>query len=265
MPHVDKMSMKAFWEAVERRLAACSTDELRAILRAMAQETPRAARQAFLGKLQPLPGTDAAIQQAVQQEDLLADIDDLARELKEQTQQAEGWGEYGWGEYDDEDSLGPYEEFVEPLAALFDRAEAAFDFGDLALARRAYQKLFEALTLEDDYGPRTRADDLSEVDIDEARARYLRAVYETGRPAHHPPALFEQMRQTQSWLAGRRPMLDNIIPITPHPLPDPNRFLRDWIDYLRKQSGGDADAWLREAVRLAQGTSGLGELARTES
>ena len=264
MPHVDKMSMKAFWEAVERRLAACSTDELRAILRAMAQETPPAARQAFLGKLQPLPGTDAAIQQAVQQEDLLADIDDLARELKEQTQQAEGWGEYGWGEYDDEDSLGPYEEFVEPLAALFDRAEAAFDFGDLALARRAYQKLFEALTLEDDYGRGVRADDLSDVDIDEARARYLRAVYETGRPARHPQTLFEQMRQTQSWLAGRRPMLDNIIQITPHPLPDQNRFLRDWIDYLRKQSGGDADAWLREAVRLAQGTSGLEELARAE-
>src|SRR3990172_1984233 len=175
MPHVDKMSMKAFWEAVERRLAACSTDELRAILRAMAQETPPAARQAFLGKLQPLPGTDAAIQQAVQQEDLLADIDDLARELKEQTQQAEGWGEYGWGEDDDEDSLGPYEGFVEPLAAPFEGGEAAFAFGDLALPRRAYQKLFEALTLEDDYGRGVRADDLSEVDIDEARAQIGRA------------------------------------------------------------------------------------------
>src|SRR3990172_12838530 len=109
MPHVDKMSMKAFWEAVERRLAACSTDELRAILRAMAQETPPAARQAFLDKLRPLPGTDAAIQQAVQQEDLLADIDDLARELKEQTGEAYD-EEYGWGEHDDEDSLGPYDE-----------------------------------------------------------------------------------------------------------------------------------------------------------
>src|SRR5512145_1089666 len=100
MSSAEKMSMKAFWEAVEQRLAACSTDELRAILRAMAQETPPTARQAFLGKLQPPPGTDAVVQQAVQQEDLLADIDDLVSELKEQTEEAYD-EEYGWGEYDD--------------------------------------------------------------------------------------------------------------------------------------------------------------------
>ena len=59
MRRADKMSMKAFWEAMERRLAACSTDELRAILRAMAQETPPAARQAFLGKMISRSGLEA--------------------------------------------------------------------------------------------------------------------------------------------------------------------------------------------------------------
>lgn len=35
----DKIPLKTFWEAVERRLAACSAKELRAILLGMAQET----------------------------------------------------------------------------------------------------------------------------------------------------------------------------------------------------------------------------------
>jgi hypothetical protein len=47
-------------------------------------------------------------------------------------------------------------------------------------------------------------------------------------------------------------------------LPDRDRFLTDWIAFLRGQPGGDADAWLREAVRLAQGTAGLATLARNE-
>ena len=265
MPRAQKMSLKAFWDAVEKRLAACSADDLRLILRAMAQETLPMERQAFLDKLRPAPGTAVAAQQALRQEALLADIDDLARELKAQTEQADDWEErYGWDEYGEEDSPGPYEDFLEPLAALFDRAEAAFDYGDLPLARTAYQKLFETLDLEDDYGRGVSADDLSNVDIEEARARYLRAVYETKPPARRPQALFEQMRQTQSWLARQRPMLDDIIQISPKPLPDQDRFLKAWTTFLRKQSGSDADAWLREAIRLGQGTSGLEELARTE-
>jgi hypothetical protein len=40
--------------------------------------------------------------------------------------------------------------------------------------------------------------------------------------------------------------------------------LLDWIAFLRTQSEPEADAWLREAVRLSQGTAGLETLARTE-
>ena len=48
MSRGEKLPLKAFWEAVEQRLAACSAEELRAILRAMAQETLPSERQAFL-------------------------------------------------------------------------------------------------------------------------------------------------------------------------------------------------------------------------
>jgi len=266
MPKVEKMSLKSFWEAVEQRLAACSADELRAILRAMAQGTPPSERKAFLARLKPMAETAAAVQHALLQEELLADIADLTHDLKTEMERAEYWEErYAWDEYyDEEDSLGPYEEFVEPLIDLFDRTDAVFDYGNLALARAAYQKLFAVLELEDDYGRGISAEDLYSVDIGEACARYLRAVYETEPPAHRPQVLFEQMRQVQSWFARARPMLEDTIEISPKPLPDQDQFLADWIAFLRGQSGGDADGWLREAIRLSQGTRGLEELARAE-
>jgi hypothetical protein len=56
----DKIPLKTFWEAVEQRLAACSAEELRAILRAMAQETSSSERHVFLEKLGRTAGTAAA-------------------------------------------------------------------------------------------------------------------------------------------------------------------------------------------------------------
>lgn len=267
MPHMDKMALKAFWDTVEQRLAKYSAEELRAILRALAQEVAPTGRQAFLDKLKPAAEAAAAVRKAIGQEDLLADIDDLAREIKERTKNAEYWEEdkYEWGDdYEEEESLGPYEEFVEPLTALFDRAEAAFDYGNLALARKAYQKLFQVFESEDEYGRGVSADDLTDVDIDEARARHLRAVYETKSLAQRPQALFEQMQQMRPSHVRAHVMLDDIMQISRKPLPDQEEFLKAWIAFLRKQRGSDADAWLREAIRLAQGTQGLEQLARAE-
>jgi hypothetical protein len=45
MDRTNKMSLKTFWEAVEQRLAIYSADELRAVLRGMAQETPPSGRR----------------------------------------------------------------------------------------------------------------------------------------------------------------------------------------------------------------------------
>ncbi len=266
MSPTEKISLKTFWEAVEQRLAACSADELRAILRGMARETLPVGRRAFLEKLEPVEETTITAEQAVQQEDLLAEIDDLIQELKVAMQEADYWEErYEWGEYyDDEDSLGPYAEFVEPLADLFDRTQAAFDYDHLPLARAAYQKLFEVVNLEDDYGRGVHTSDLTGVDSDEACARYLRAVYETEPLAHRPQALFEQMGQIRWSLIRPRLMLEDLIQVSPQPLPDREQFLADWIAFLRTQSGDEADAWLREAVRLSQGTPGLEALARAE-
>jgi hypothetical protein len=187
------------------------------------------------------------------------DIAALADELQAATEEAEVWDEYH-----EEDSLGLYEEFVAPLTALFDRAAAAFAGGHMTLARAAYYTLFATLTYEDDYGRGVRAEHLPEVAVNEAGARYLRAVYETESPAQRPAGLFVAMLQVSTWLSDAHPRLDDIIQISPPALPDQEQFFLDWIAFLRTQGGPEADAWLREAVRLAQGTAGLESLARTE-
>jgi len=267
MQSIENLSLKAFWEAVEQQLAALSADELRAVLRAMAQETLPADRRVFLATLTP-PQTTVDVAPYIPQEELLAQIDDLAQELAAAMEDADEWEEqHSWDSYyDDEDSLGQYEEFVESLAALFDQTQAAFDYGDFALACAAYQKLFAVLDMEDDYGRSVGLTDLSGVNAEETIARYLRAIYETTAPAERPAALYAQMPSMRTVLR-RRVMLDNLIQISPRPLPDQNTFLEAWIAYLRAQnatSGSDADAWLREAVWLAEGVTGLADLARAE-
>lgn len=94
----------------------------------------------------------------------------------------------------------------------------------------------------------------------------LRALYETTPLADRPSALYEPLRSMRT-LLYRRLRLNDLIQISPRPLPDQADFLADWIAYLRTQdtsSGSDGDAWLREAVGLSQGLDGLAALARAE-
>lgn len=268
MPRKDNVTLKAFWEAVEHRLAACSADELRMIVRAMARQTLPTERQAFLDALHAVEETADGVQQAIRQESLLTDIDDLARELQAEAKRADSREErYGYGYRDDddeEDHLGPYEQFIEPLTALFERVEAIFDRGNLSLACAAYEKLFTLCEYEDDYGRGVGVNDLESLDVGEARARYLRAVYETTPLPRRPKILAEQMQQVQSWVGGSRPMLDDLVQVSPRRLPDREQFFADWIAFLRQRTDRESDAWLREALRLSQGTQGLEALARTE-
>ena len=117
--------------------------------------------------------------------------------------------------------------------------------------------------------------DLTGVDISEAWARYLRAVYEIEPADQRPETLLNEMLEVRTWVAGARPKLDDLIQISPAPLPDRDKFLADWIAFLRGQPGeerrhmaaggrptgarhgraGGAGSWRGEAA--AAGLSGL--------
>jgi len=256
------MPLKAFFEAVEARLSKFSAAEMRSILLGMARVVVPKDRRAFLTSLEPGEEKADVLKCALRQDDLLSEIDDLAAELDDAT--GEG-GDYDYGEqWDDEDSLGPYERFLAPLGELFDRAGGAADGGAWPLAREAYRRLFDALGLEDDYGRGVRSTDLVDVDGRGAVGRYLRAVYETEAAADRPERLFEAIRRFEGFDWPGRIMLEDLIRAADRPLPDREPFLRTWIDFLRKQEGPAADRWLREAVRLLEGVKGLETLAREE-
>ncbi len=103
----------------------------------------------------------------------------------------------------------------------------------MSLARLAYQELFDLLDLEDDYGRGVHATDLTGVDLDEAHARYLRTIYELEPLDDRPQALFEQMQQMRSGLWGQHLRLEELIQISPQPLPEREQFLADWIAFLQ--------------------------------
>jgi hypothetical protein len=260
----DTIPLKRFFETVERRLSACSADELRSILRAMAQAVAPRDRREFLEALVPGKENRDVLETALQQDDLLSEIDDLIAEIRAEMDGAEpSYDQYG-DYWDDEDSLGPYEQFVAPLSELFDRTAGVFDCGNRPLARDAYRKLFDGLALEDEYGRGVRATDLHDADVRGARGRYLRAVYETTAPADRPERLFEEMQNFGDHLWDGPIALDDLIRVSDRPLPEREAFLRAWIAFLRGQEGRSADRWLREAIRLLDGAKGLEAFARKE-
>jgi hypothetical protein len=263
----EKLPIKTFLERVEKRLSTCSADELRSILRTMASQVAPDDRERFLKSLEPVRGIADAIQSTLRQDDLLSEIDDLIAEIQAEIEEPEeryrGYG-YGYDDYDDEDGLGSYEGFIEPLAAFFDRVEGVFDHGNLPLAREAYHRLFGVLDLEDDYGRGIRATDLPNTDMAAARGRYLRAIYETEPPEARPGKLLDEMQELSDFMWRSPVKLADLIQASGRPLPDQESFLRAWISLLREQSGKRADLWLREAIRLAEGTEGLAAFARKE-
>src|SRR5215475_8060464 len=89
MQRREQLSLRVFWDAVEHRLAGCSAEELRAIVRALAQATPATARQAFLTTMQLMAETAPVAPPLPVPEELLVDIAALADELQAATEAAE--------------------------------------------------------------------------------------------------------------------------------------------------------------------------------
>jgi NAD(P)H dehydrogenase (quinone) len=181
------------------------------------------------------------------------------------------WEEEGeaedWDHYEPAHATWP----TAKLDALFERADAAFRAGDLALARDAYEKL---LTLVAGYGEdgfdadEEESEPVGATDLEEAKARYLRALYETTELAQRPAALLKALQDLQ--YVGGPVGLPEVIGARRAPLPDREAFLDAWITLLRQgrsdQFGFDLEArrLLFQAVRMHRGPEGLAELARRD-
>lgn len=260
MNRINRFPLKVYLERVEQTLSQCDATELRAMLRKWAAEQGPGERCAFLARLGELrAGKLVAV---AQDASLLQDIALLRDELEAKAQEEPDWGRFGC---DNSDSLGEFEEFIEPLTSLFDRAEASFDAADFSLACRAYEELFQLLQIENECGQGVRFHDLPEVDREESRARYLRSTYVVTPLSERANTMLECFQSLAANGFERvRVSLKDIINIAVAPLPDFEEFLVQWIGVVRKGTDARSDAWLREAVILQDGSEGIRQLALAE-
>jgi hypothetical protein len=271
------LSMAEFLEALEARLAALKPAELHATLVAHAETLPAAERGPFLAIFEAGGETGKAggkrrSGRATDAEHLLRDIDALVETVGEGRYAGR---EYDWGEEGEDEDWDRYEPAhgawpTAKIDALFERTDAAFRAGDLVLAREAYEKLLSLVAGfgEEGFDEEEESEPVGATDLDEAKARYLRSLYETIEPTQRPAALLKVLQDLQ--YVGGPGGLPEVIGARRAPLPDREAFLEAWIELLRQsrsdQVGFDMEArrLLFQAVRISRGTEGLAELARRD-
>lgn len=258
------ISFKSFFETIDRKLHASSREELCSIILGMAQEITPEERGNFLKMLRPIKKEE--IESLLKQEDLISDIDDFSRTYRGRMKKADEMDEYPVDYYDDEDSLGPYTEFVTRLKILLDRTKGVFEAKNYALAVQAYQKLFVILELEDNYGRGIRLSDIgNSQENSEDVSRYFRALYEMETPASRPASIFAHMMNLKNMsVVSRLIKLEDIMQMSTDVLPEEKSFLQSWKNFLMSRKEKEADVLLREATSLLEGSDGLAALAREE-
>lgn len=251
------LTLAEFAERLDRRLKGLPAARLRSILLSHGERLPAAERASFLAIFEASP------KRAGGDGDLLADVARVVADPPQAEDQEFDFPERGYGHWDDE--TGPEVGWPE-LDALLGRAGEAFQHGRLAQACSAYKQLFGAILERNEDGS---VDLQLDSDLDEAKARYLRALYETVPARQRPAALLEAMRDLA--FVGGRVGLAEVVGARREPLPDRNGFLARWRDRLLTevrgrrragQMGTDVGALLLEAVALRDGAAGLGAFAR---
>jgi hypothetical protein len=252
------IALAPFLQRLRDRIDALDAEELRELITAHAAALDPAARMPFLATFDGTHSADAE----PGDDSLRADVADLVARLRE--------GEYfdGWGWDDDlhEERAWGDESWVDEMEDLFARAGQAFVAGDLVVARDAYGGLLDALLLDEEVGTFTgpaAASDMLGVDLVEAKARALRALYETSDPHDRVDALASAIARWR--YLGDRIGLRAIAEALPRELPGLEVFLDEWIARLRPAAHGelpnDDRALLVEAAAWRDGPNGVGSLA----
>lgn len=201
---------------------------------------------------------------------LLAEINAFVERLRN-GRYVDGWG---WDpELYEERAFGD-ESWADEMDDLYAAANAVFLEGNMQLAREALGLLLAAFDLEGETeafcGPDSPQRMVS-VDVGEAKARCLRATYETAPPSGRPTALLDAIARLR--FIGDDASLGAIAEARRAELPDLDAFLPAWIARLRSAEGDDAQRGsprsrelarlLSEAAEWHGGADGLGELARS--
>ncbi|MDQ5920140.1 MAG: hypothetical protein QG673_196 [Pseudomonadota bacterium] len=261
-----RLSLKEFTEKYTQILNSLSHDELKSIISAMAEETLPSDRHTFLNKVTlhthhsfPTSNDNNSSESPIiaYEDDILDDIEALKEEIESRSSD-----EPDWEDYDDEDSLSGYDDLVPEISVLLDKVEALYDYGNYALARIAYHRLFAIFSIEDDYGRGVKIDDIPDIEASEVIAKALRSIYLCETSNTRVNAILEDMHEYRSHSTIT---LKDLIGISIEPLPEFDQFLNLWVEALNSTTDFSEynDTLLREAVFLQNGINGLENLAKT--
>jgi tetratricopeptide (TPR) repeat protein len=260
------LALGPFLASLEQRLDKLPAERLRRILMGHGTRLPPGERAGFL-RIFDTADTDTAGTTATGHDDpeLVGDAESFVATI------VKGIYSEGCGfdpEYGDYRTFGD-ESWTTGMDDLLDRAGAAFLAGNATLARGAYQVLLEALA-DDEVGNNLPGVgtpvELIDSDVGEAKARYLRSVWESEPPATRATALVEAA-QALPYLGGE-PTLAALDTTRREPLPDLDRLLPDLITALGEINlegfgfGAQARRLRAEASMRHGGVDGLAELAR---
>ncbi len=243
------LGLGPFLESLERRLDELPAEQLRRVLLEHAARLPSEERAGFLQVFDtPRTGHDDP--------DLLNDVESFVADI------AEGTYAEGYGFDSDEGEYRPFgdESWTIEMDDLLDRAAAAFLAGDATLARDAYRALLESIGRDDaesGFPGAGTPEELISSDIGEAKARYLRSVWESEPLATRARALVEAADSLD--YLGDDPSLAMLDATRREPLPDLDLVLPDLIAALREihpgglRFGAQARRLLAEATERHRG------------
>ena len=220
-----------------------SAAELRQVILQWADHQSPAGRENFLLNLKPLPATikTAGYDRLIQRvDDLVSQIDDGSF--------CSGWG---WDhDLHDERDFGD-ESWAAEMDACLSEVRQVFLAGDSQLAQDLYVRLLNSLDnghepghLPGDPDPKNMLGE----DIREHLGACLAAVYLSTDADERPRAVFlivDSFDYIDDCFE-----LDRMINARRQPLPDINRFLADWLEFLSDSSGGLSNKWLQDALDI---------------
>jgi hypothetical protein len=250
-----------FIKQVRERLEGLSHQELCALLIERARETNAAERTSFLGMLRPSqPSTS---------HETMSQVESFIDRLRE--------GGYfrEWSQEEPSRAIGD-ESWATEMDELFSLAAQDYIRGDYALAAQEYGALLHAFRLEGEgdifCGPRA-AQEMVKTDLDEAKCRYLRALYESTPENERASLVFDELIALAN-IGSWKIFIRDIESAEEATLSSRELFYEQFEARLRAQPREGQNrlypredlrrALLREVVSLRNGAEGLLALSREE-
>lgn len=259
----DHLSYREFWETLETKLEQATVEDLRRVLRGMAEGLKPNERKGFLEQLDHFLKSTTKPEPKPESPSLLHKIEALKQEIQEYL---DGLDEEDYFEdvYSDE-TANVFLPFYDAFEELLRETDRLHEDGQDALVVKAYRALFSFVEITDDYDNSFPIHDL---DSEESLLRYLHACYMITPPKKRAELLWDELWVlrdnilTPAWFSLLK--LENI---SRRPLPNWEASLDDWIALLFEEGAEDdphEEAWLREAIRRRHGLEGIIRLAHEQ-